>query len=80
MIESCMRFMACREVIANKVEKFDNAPQNFRTWKVSFKNMIKDVSVNSSEELSLMLEYTTGESKKLVQRLRNAYIENPEEE
>ena len=24
-----------------------------------------------------MLEYTTGESKRLVQRLRNAYIENP---
>ena len=24
-----------------------------------------------------MLEYTTGESKRLVQRLRNAYVENP---
>ena len=35
--------------------------------------MANDVNITASEEL----EYTTGESKRLVQRLRNAYIENP---
>ena len=39
--------------------------------------MTNDVNIASSEELALMLEYTTGESKRLVQRLCNAYIENP---
>jgi len=39
--------------------------------------MVNEVNITASEELALMLEYTTGESKKLVQRVRNAYIENP---
>ena len=45
-----------------QIEKFDDHPENFNTWKAAFKNM---------------LEYTTSESKRLVQRLRNTYIENP---
>ena len=41
--------------------------------------MIKGVNLSPSEQLSLMIENTTNESKRLVQRLHNAYIENPEE-
>jgi len=70
--------MARRELIANKIEKFDNRPENYNTWKAAFRNMTKDVNVTASEQLALMIEYTTGESKKLVQRLGNAYIENPD--
>ena len=39
--------------------------------------MVNEVNITASEELALMLEYTTAESKRLVQRVRNAYIENP---
>ena len=39
--------------------------------------MTNDVNITASEELALMLEYTSSESKRLVQRLRNTYIENP---
>ena len=69
--------MARRELIANKIEKFDDRPENLNTWKAAFKNMTNDVNITASEELALMLEYTTGESKRLVQWLRNAYVENP---
>lgn len=41
--------------------------------------MIKGVNLSPSEQLSLIIEYTTNESKSLVQGLRNAYIKNPEE-
>ena len=76
-MECFIQFMARRELIANKIEKFDDRPENFNTWKAAFKNMTNDVNITASEELALMLEYTTGESKKIGQRLRNAYIENP---
>jgi hypothetical protein len=72
--------MARRELIANKIEKFDDSPENFHTWKPSFKNMTRNINITPSEELSLIIEYTTNESKKLIQKLRNAYIENPEKE
>ena len=76
-MECLIQFIARRELIANKIEKFDDRPENFNTWKAAFKNMTNDVNITASEELVLMLEYTTGESKRLVQRLRNAFIENP---
>ena len=75
-MECLIQFMARRELIANKIEKFDDRPENFNTWKAAFKNMTNDVNITTGEELALMLEYTTGESERLVQRLRNAYIEN----
>ena len=78
VMKSYIEFMARQELIANKIEKFDNNPENFHTWKLSFKNMIKNISITPSEELSLIIEHTTNDSKKLVQKLRNAYISNPE--
>ena len=39
--------------------------------------MISGINITPIEELSLLTEYTTNESKKLTQKLRNAYIDNP---
>ena len=74
-----IEFMARRELISNKIEKFDNRPENYHMWKESLENMIKGVNLSPSEQLSLIIEYTTNQSKRLVQRLRNAFIENPAE-
>ena len=76
-MRSCLEFMARREILTKRVEKFDDDPQNFHTWKTSFKTMLKDISITPQEELSLLTEYTSKESKKLVQKLCNAYIQNP---
>ena len=40
--------------------------------------MIKIVTVSLGEQPSLLIEYTIGTSKRLAQRLRNAYITNPD--
>jgi hypothetical protein len=69
--------MARREPIANKIQRFDDNPRNFYGWKEYFKNMIRDIHLTPSEELSLIIEYTSNESKKLAQR--NAYINKPTE-
>ena len=76
---SYIGFMARRELISNKIEKFDDRPENYHTWRGSFENMIAGVKISPSEQLSLIIEYTTNESKRLAQRLRNAYIDNPGE-
>ena len=62
-MRSCIEFMARRELIAKKIEKFDNIPENYHTWKLAFKNMISGINITPSEELSLLIEYTTNESK-----------------
>ena len=77
VMRSCLKFMARREVITKKVQKFDDEPENFHTWEISFKTMLKDIAISPEEELSLLSEYTSKESRKLVQKLRNAYIQNP---
>ena len=78
-MEGFVQFLSRRELIANKIEKFDSSPENFNTWKAAFKNMIREVNISPSEELALMAKHATGDSKRLIQRLRNAYIENPTE-
>ena len=78
-MDAYIEFMARRELISNKIEKFNDRPENYPTWRGSFKNMIAVVKVSPSEQLSLIIEYTTKESKRLAQRLRNAYIDNPGE-
>lgn len=78
-MEGFIQFMARRELISNKIEEFDNSPINYNTQKAVFKNMVREVKISPSEELALMIEYTTGESKRLIQHLHNAYIVNPAE-
>ena len=73
-----VEFMARRELIANKIEKFNDKPENYLVWKESFRNMVRDVHITPREELSLMTEYTTNNTKALVQKLRNAFITNPQ--
>lgn len=46
-------------------------------WKAAFKN--RGVDITASEELGLIIEYTTNVSKKRFQRLCNAYSQNPAE-
>jgi hypothetical protein len=43
VISSYIQFMARRELIANKIQRFDDNPRNFYGWKESFKNMIRDI-------------------------------------
>jgi hypothetical protein len=56
-------FMACRELIANKIEKFDDQAGNYHVWKESFQNMIRHVNITPSEELSLITKHSTKNSK-----------------
>ena len=74
-----IEFLARRELISKKIEKFDDRPENFSSWKGSLENMMRGVKLSASEQLSLIIEYSTNESKKLAQRLRNAYIYDPGE-
>ncbi|XP_028407859.1 uncharacterized protein LOC114530488 [Dendronephthya gigantea] len=78
-INPYIQFIARRELIANKLKKFDNNPQNYCTWRESFKTMIRGVNISPSEQLNLIIEHTTGESNTLAQRIRNAYIQKPAE-
>ncbi|PFX13533.1 hypothetical protein AWC38_SpisGene22377 [Stylophora pistillata] len=59
-MECLIQFMAKRELISNKIEKFDNRPENYTTWKAAFRNMTREVNITASEELALMIEHTTG--------------------
>ena len=76
-MECFVQFLARRQLITNKTERFDNHPENYNTSRTTFKNMTREVNITASDELALLVEYTTGDSKQLSQRLRNAYAENP---
>ena len=72
-MEGFVQFLSRREFIANKIEKFDSSPENFNTWKAASKNMIREVNISPSKELALMAEHATGDSKRLIQPLRDSF-------
>ena len=51
-MESFIQFMASRELISNKIEEFGNSPINYNTWKVAFKNMVREVKIKSERGIS----------------------------
>ena len=77
LMECSIQFMTGRELISNKIEKPHNYPENYTTWSTASRNMTREVNITASEELALMIEHTSGELKRLVQQLCNAYAENP---
>jgi hypothetical protein len=48
--------MARRELISNKIEKFNDKPKSYLVWKELFENMVKGVRISASERFSLLAE------------------------
>lgn len=51
-MECFIQFTVRRELISNQIEKFDNRPENYNTWKAAYKNMTREVIITASEELT----------------------------
>lgn len=65
-----------RELVSTTIQKFDDEPQNYRTWKSSFLNVIKDLSLSPREELDLLIKWLGPQSSEQARRVSAAQIYN----
>ena len=46
-----------KDLVFARLSKFDNHPENYLAWKESFKSVMRELGINSSEELDLLVQY-----------------------
>ncbi|KAM5193703.1 uncharacterized protein ACMZJ9_018671 [Mantella aurantiaca] len=69
-----VRFMARRDMITSGLIQFDEKPENYRAWKVSFKNAIEDLHLSYKEETDLLVKWLGPGASRQVKGIRAVYV------
>ena len=77
-INDFVRYLACRELVATGLLQFNDKPQNYRAWKLSFQNATSGLNLTASEEMDLLLKWLGKESAEHVEQIRAIHIHRPE--
>lgn len=72
------KFFARRELVTKGLVKFSDRPENYRAWRSSYQNVIRDLDLSCSEELDLLLKWLGNESAEHAKRIRDININYPE--
>ncbi len=70
VMSSYIQFMSRREVIANKIQKFDDNPKNFCSWRETFKNMIRGISITPLSKCRAFLAKPLEEKTRILRQNR----------
>nr|XP_055053880.1 uncharacterized protein LOC129439016 [Misgurnus anguillicaudatus] len=72
------RHLIRKEIVSSSLLKFDDHPENYWSWKASFKSATKDLNLSAQEELDLMTKWLGPESSVQAKRIRSVNILHPE--
>ena len=71
-------YLARKELLSTRVTNFDDRPEMFRAWKISFKAMIRELQANPREELDLLVKWLGPDSGRQAQSIRAANVHCPD--
>ncbi|XP_075924090.1 uncharacterized protein LOC142925100 [Petromyzon marinus] len=71
------RYLAHRELINTGLVKFDDHSENYRAWRSTFRNAIRNADICASKELDLLVKWLGNESTEYAKRIRAANIDDP---
>ncbi|XP_055958215.1 uncharacterized protein LOC130013558 [Patella vulgata] len=66
-----------KDLLFASLTTFNDSPENYQSWKCSFKDKMKELSVTPLEEMDLLTKWTGATSKQQVIALRSAYFNAP---
>ena len=69
--------LARRDLLTAGLKVFDNRPENYLSWKASFRNVTHGLNLRPSEELDLLTRWLGGESLQHAMRIRAVHINDP---
>lgn len=72
-----VKFMVRRELVNTGLTKFDDHPENYRSWRSSFKNLINDLNISASEELDLLAKWLGSKSSEYMKTFRSVNANDP---
>ena len=71
------KYLVKKDMLAHRLQKLDERPENYVPWKETFKCVMAEISASGSEELDMMLRWTGPESHSQVQSIKVANAGNP---
>ncbi|XP_062612368.1 uncharacterized protein LOC134274127 [Saccostrea cucullata] len=72
------KFLLKKDLILSRITKYDDNPSLFLTWKLTFRNIMEDLSVTPSEELDMLVRYLGNESSRQAATIRKCNANDPE--
>ncbi|XP_041432389.1 uncharacterized protein LOC121398035 [Xenopus laevis] len=72
------KFYAKRELVTKGLTKFTDQAENYRSWRASFQNAIRDLDLSHQEELDLLVKWLGSESVEHAKRIRDININYPD--
>ena len=70
-------YFARKDLVTQGLTEFDDCPENFRAWRLSFKNATKNVRLTPSEEMDLLVKWTGPTSRDTAKKIRSVHINDP---
>lgn len=79
MLSEMALLMIKKQMLPERFSDFDDSPESYNAWKATFTNIVSELKVSCNEELELMLNRLTGNSKLTAIGIRNANPGKPKE-
>jgi hypothetical protein len=70
------KYILKKDLLFSRLSAFDDRPENYLTWKVSFKTVMSELNVSRIEELDFLLKWSGPEYKRHIQSIKSANICN----
>ncbi|XP_040197421.1 uncharacterized protein LOC120930263 [Rana temporaria] len=72
------RFLAQHELVIKGLVKFTDRAENYRAWRASFQNTMRDLNLSYSQELDVLVSYLGNESADHAKRIRDINVNYPD--
>lgn len=66
------------DLILSRITKYDDNPSLFLTWKLTFKNIMLEISATPSEELDVLVSHLGIDSSRQAATIKKCNADNPE--
>lgn len=76
---TCMdmtKFLLKKDLIVSRITKYDDNPSLFLTWKLTFKNIMQEISATPSEELDVLVSHLGIDSSGQAATIRKYNADN----
>ena len=77
LVNDFSKFLLKKDLLLSRLSVFNEKPENYMVWKISFKCIMADLNVSSFEELDLLVKWVGPDSSNQVLNIRAAHANNP---
>lgn len=71
------QYLMRKEMVSSGLLAFDDCPENYWAWKVSFLAATRELNLSEQEELNLLVKWLGPKSSAQAMRIRSVHVNNP---